>query len=259
MAPAGYREYAPGPALARAVECFWSSAAPATAAPRSHRVLPDGCMDILFDFRAEARERVTIVGTMSRALLVESRGATDLFAIRFRAGGLPALLGLDAAELRDRIADLGAFAAPMARELWERLAEAPEAARPAILAGGIEPPALDPLVAHCAARIEAAAGALPIAALARDTGVSGRRIERRFARAVGLGPKAYARVVRFRALAAAARAAEGSWADLAARFGYSDQPHMVREFRAFAGVTPTEFLADPATVGFVQDRCRDAA
>ena len=259
MGPAGYREYAPGVALAAAVECFWSSRAPASAPPRSHLVLPDGCMDIIFDFRPEACEPVTVIGTMSRALPIESPGATDLFAIRFRAGGLPALLGLDAAELRDASADLGAFDGPMARELWQRLVEAPEAARPSILARTLVPPAVDPLVAHCTARIQAARGKLAIASLERETGANGRRIERSFARWVGVGPKTYARVVRFRALVAAAQAGQGSWADLAARFGYADQPHMVREFRAFAGVTPTEYCGGSPAVGFVQDGVPAAA
>jgi AraC-like DNA-binding protein len=256
---AAYRETGPPPGFAQAVECFWSSEAPAPGAPQRHHVLPDGCMDILFDFRAEMREPVTIVGTMSRALVVETGGATDLFGIRFRPGGLPALLRLDAAELRDASLDLAAIAGPLARELWERLAEASPSARPGIAARALPPSPVDRLVAHCAARIAASAGTLPIAELERSTGAGARRIERAFARHVGVGPKVFARIARFRALVAAAQAGEGGWADLAAAAGYADQPHMTREFRHLSGLSPGEWLASAAAVGFVQDAGRAAA
>src|SRR4051812_47326236 len=105
MTSAYYLEHDAGAPLAGAVECFWSSRAPAPERPSVQRVLPDGCMDILFDFRAEERARVTVVGTMSRALAVERRAASELFGIRFRAGALPALLRTSAAELRDASAD----------------------------------------------------------------------------------------------------------------------------------------------------------
>ena len=33
-----------------------------------------------------------------------------------------------------------------------------------------------------------------------------------------------------------------SWADLAARCGYSDQSHFIREFKAFSGFVPEAFV-----------------
>jgi AraC-like DNA-binding protein len=254
----GYQEFAPGGALEAMVECFWSQAVPAPAEPGNHRVLPDGCMDLLFDFRAEARPRVSIVGTMSRALVVESSGESDLIGIRFRPGGLPALLGLDAAALRDFDAEPGCFGDRSALELWERLAGVPAARRPVILRQSVRSVAVDPLVAWCANRIEASGGALSMAELEAASGAGSRQIERKFLRHVGISPKAFARIARFRRLLArvgvgtGTRAAQTRWADLAADCGYADQPHMVREFRAFAGITPTQYFAS-RTVGFVQD------
>ena len=257
MPAAGYREYLAGPRLG-AVQCFWTSSMPKPTGALAHRVLPDGCMDLLFDFAPDAPLPVRIVGTMTRALVVESRGVSDFLGIRFRPGGLPALVRMDAAELRDGDADPACFGGRFALDLWHRLAEAAPPARPAILCETLPAATPDPLVAWCASRIEARCGQLAIAALADESGAGARRIERSFARQVGIAPKQLARITRFRGLIAAAEAGEGSWADLAARFGYADQPHMVREFRALAGLSPTEFLAG-RPVGNLQDAARRAA
>ncbi|WP_299396916.1 AraC family transcriptional regulator [Pelagibius sp.] len=100
---------------------------------------------------------------------------------------------------------------------------------------------LDPLVAQALAGFDAGA---PVGAVVTESGYSHRTFTRRFAAAVGLKPKTYARLQRFgRALdplakGAAAAGAAPSLADLAAWHGYADQAHFVREFRQFSGLTP---------------------
>ena len=75
------------------------------------------------------------------------------------------------------------------------------------------------------------------------SGYSHRRFVALFREAVGLSPKRYSRVLRFRAALArlAGRPAPPPWADLALEAGYSDQAHFNRDFREFAGVTPGEY------------------
>ena len=77
------------------------------------------------------------------------------------------------------------------------------------------------------------------------TGVGASSFER-FHRDCGLPPKAIARIVRFNAAQAKATAVERpDWADIAIACGYSDQPHLIREFVAFAGVAPTQWRFPP--------------
>ncbi|EWM12311.1 helix-turn-helix transcriptional regulator [Kutzneria sp. 744] len=75
--------------------------------------------------------------------------------------------------------------------------------------------------------------------LAATVGLSERQLRRRFSLAVGLRPKAYGRVVRLHAALRLARSVERpSWADIAQRCGFYDQPHLIAEFRAATGQSP---------------------
>src|SRR5687767_1237916 len=102
-----YREFCPGPLFAASIECFWASTI--HRAPRAssfHRVLPDGCMDLLFDFTAVGACRASVIGTMTRPLTFTTTGQVDLFGVRFRPGGLSGFLVMDASELTDARVEL---------------------------------------------------------------------------------------------------------------------------------------------------------
>lgn len=64
-----YREYAPDGKLAPFVECYWTSLCMDTGVSASHRVFPDGCMDIVFDLSSGNAEQGRIVGTMTQPLV----------------------------------------------------------------------------------------------------------------------------------------------------------------------------------------------
>ncbi len=72
-----------------------------------------------------------------------------------------------------------------------------------------------------------------------------RQLRRRFTAAVGIGPKRFARIARFRwLLAELERPDRPRWADLAAAAGYTDQAHLIREFAELSGETPARYLRD---------------
>ena len=61
---------------------------------------------------------------------------------------------------------------------------------------------------------------------------------------IGVSPKWV--ICRYRFLEAAERAVAAdnlSWAGLAADLGYSDQAHLVRDFKRMLGVTPGQYVA----------------
>ena len=253
-----YREHAPGAPLAPYVECFWTRrergpAEPTEAAATEHRVLPDGCIDLLFAFHpgpSGGLADASAVGTMTRALVVPRDSRVAMLGVRFHPGGATALLGCGAGPMTDvRVALRDAVAAlpPDAEERVEGAcgAEARVAALGTVLESCL-PAArpVDRLVAAAVRRVRDTEGRLRVARLGDELGVSRQHLARAFARHVGVSPKTFARVVRLQALVRRARRAPlPRWSHLAQEVGYADQAHLCGEFREMVGVTPAQWAA----------------
>jgi transcriptional regulator GlxA family with amidase domain len=80
-----------------------------------------------------------------------------------------------------------------------------------------------------------------VSSLAVPVELSERQLRRRFETAVGYGPKRFGRILRFQRLLDLihTRGARIRWAELAVDAHYADQPHMINECLALAGMSPT--------------------
>ena len=246
-APAStYRERPPPAALAGHVLCVWTQVIGDGATDLVHRVLPDGCADLVWIGAAPA----VVAGPATGPVLVPLAPRTTVVGVRLRPGAAQALLGVPASELLNRDTPLrelwGAAGATLAEgigaqpSLAARLSAA-EAALAARLAAA-DPP--DRLVAAAAAWLARHPGGR-VAQLARVLDSGERRLHRRFTAAIGYGPKTFQRVLRLqRVLALAGRSPrpDAALAALAAAAGYADQAHMSRELQALAGQSPRALL-----------------
>ena len=80
---------------------------------------------------------------------------------------------------------------------------------------------------------------LKVAELARKFNCTDSWLERQFADQTGLSPKTWIRLHRFRQAASYRECNPGSnWMDIVAMFGYTDQSHLNRDFKEFAGNAP---------------------
>ncbi len=221
-----YRELAPPPDLAHVVRCLWMRTG--TGAPSL--VLPDGCVDLVVRDGAGG-----VAGPDTRPVETTVAQGATIAGVRFHPGAAAAALGVPADELRDLRVPLDAL---WRREEADRVAEA--GGDPwllaAVLRRRLRASAPDPRVLAAARRL-ARVPATPVPVLAGALGLGERQLRRRFAAAVGYGPKTFARVERFRAALALVRAGE-PLARAAAEAGYADQAHMTREMAVLAGRTP---------------------
>ena len=80
--------------------------------------------------------------------------------------------------------------------------------------------------------------------IADEIGISHKHLLREFERCVGLTPKVLSRIYSFqRVIHCVGQRPEVNWAEAAALCGYYDQAHLIREFRAFSGLTPSAYLS----------------
>jgi AraC-like DNA-binding protein len=105
---------------------------------------------------------------------------------------------------------------------------------------------LSPEVDFAFGRIASTQGNEAISALSDETGWSRKKLIAGFRQQIGLPPKTIARICRFDHAQRRLRQGAGSLASIALDCGYYDQAHFNRDFLAFAGVTPTSFLAEHA-------------
>jgi AraC-like DNA-binding protein len=250
--------YVPRSPISRHVALIWQAFDPPTA---SHaKVLPNGVVELIVnlgppqlvvdpdDPARHTRYHASWLAGMQRSFIViAAEHTTELLGIRFRPGGAHALLRRPLAEFNDAVVELELVERAWADELRDRLhATPPGLARvevaEAMLLRRLDPDVCDPRVDQLVARL-AVAHDVSIARLAADLGVSQKHLIHLCKQQVGLPPKLLARVLRFNAVVRALeRLPIPSWADVAMRHGYSDQAHLIAEFRAFAGVTPSEYM-----------------
>jgi AraC-like DNA-binding protein len=185
--------------------------------------------------------------------------------VHFKPWGLAAFLDVPSIELRDRWVPVGAVWKRPLEALRDRIEGAASKGEILQLVEdelrsrlAAQPPRGLELVNHTAGHLATSWGAVPIASLADDAGVSANHLSTQFKAHLGVTPKRVARIYRFARLILSVDARRPvDFSELAHSAGYFDQSHFSREFKAFTGHTPTSYLAlrrrFPAEPGFPPD------
>lgn len=229
-----YREYRPPPGLEPVVACLWENA---PAEDRAQRVVPDGCVDLIW----LAERELVVAGADTGPRVVHLPAGNRSSGIRLRPGAAGALLGMPASELRDRQVTAALIWGAHVSRLSEAMVSAGPAQRLELLADAVAQRGVAPDALVVAAARRLADHVARVAGVAAKLGVSERQLHRRTLAAVGYGPKVLARVARLRRLVALR---DESLASRAYEAGYASQAHMSDEVRRLTGTTPVRFLKD---------------
>jgi AraC-like DNA-binding protein len=263
----------PASPLSEYVEMIWRRTSTGVP-PSRQRIYPDGAMALaihlnqptltfFIDDHPHTIRVPLLAGPYSRSFQIDPSLATAVIGVLFRPGAARMFFPVAAHELHNIDIALADLHPAEADRLLNEVCSAPgeEAQLLAVeqyLTRKLNnAAAIHPAVRYAAEQLSREGGVRRIQKLQWDTGLSHTRLIQLFREQIGLTPKLYCRVRRFHALLGRIdRDMRVNWARLAADCGYFDQAHLIRDFRAFAGMTPAEYrrsLADSA------DRTRPAA
>jgi AraC-like DNA-binding protein len=245
-----FDRYSPAPHLSPFVRNYWTlQAADGSGLCGRQRVTPDGCIDIIFKRRSPTEAFTAfVVGMMTRPIFEDLAARAEYFGIRLAPGGFGHFFRTPAGELTDRIVPLEYLSA--SSRLTEAVANAPDGrARLQAIEEGLgrwlrsmEP---EPILATALGAILASRGTISVARLARLAGRSPRHLQRVFRERVGVGPKLFCRIVRFKdALRTLRHRPRPDLLQVALEAGYYDQAHFIHEFGRFYGASPSTVRRD---------------
>lgn len=240
----------------------WFGFEEVTQQPRSERRLPAPAYALVIEFGsalgcscAAGTRRFRsgfVVGPRQTHYFTLHEGRPAAICLSLTLAGVRALFGVQPSELVDRVVD-GTCLIRDAPALAARLAEAPDwSARFRVAQALVErcsgaEARVDRgarIAEHAQRRIADSHGQIRVRTLCSELDVSRKHLNVLFARHVGLSPKRYARLVRFHRLCRRLeREPDARWSALAFDLGFSDQAHLARESREFAGVSATELRA----------------
>ena len=247
--------------LSTYVDTIWYASRDALPHTRE-RSLPTGRVDIVipllqdsivrFD-RVDASDArhfrgAVVSGAHDRFAVRGVGGASSVIGVHFKPGGAAIFFGPALRQIANQTILLDEVWGAAARDLRQSLQAVPQASQKIrFLEGellmrlsGARP--VDKMVASALYALELNPSAARITAVQRASNCSPQQFIRRFAEAVGITPKRYARVLRFNTvLPRLARVGPRDWADVAAEGGYFDQSHLIHEFSELAGITPGSY------------------
>ncbi len=275
-----YVEYAPAPRLQHIVCCYWSSVMKPGEKSQWHRIVPDGCIDIIFDLYAVDHRSAFLASLMRSYEVMELTESMAFFGIRLYASEVRGLLGYAGSSLAGTHVTLeqwlGAQAAPMtedvvtAAHMQERIERTERWLWMLVQEQEDNDTALLRQLVHY---IHAEQGRLTVRDLAQQSHYSDRTLRRLFQQELGVSPKEWSDMMRFQAvlrhlqmndaysiamdtsspssaftshssITAIAEVIPQSLtlSELAVRFGYYDQSHLNLAFNRYYGLTPGQLL-----------------
>lgn len=256
-----YRTYDVDPGLHDFVKCFWTLEAPAEASPEKQRIVPDGCMEMIFHYGDRYRQYTAegnailqpacfVFGQITTTLDIMPTGASGIFAARFFPEGFTPLATISLQAMENRAVPLEMLFGTAGLALGQQVLQAASTEERIKITETFlqerlsDPGAIDRIVRSSVSLMLNDNGQLSVAALSKQMNINRRQLERRFASVIGLSPKQLAKIIRLQAtLRMLLNKQCTSLTELAYEGAYYDQAHFIKDFKEFTGMSPRKFYA----------------
>lgn len=249
--------HTPAAPLSAFVANLWAlSDAPSHA---QERIVPSGTVELVInlsedEFRiydataSQGFQRFSgaiVSGAYDSYFVIDTAAHASVIGVHFKPGGALPFLGLPPGALGAGHVDLETLWGRAARELRESLCSCPAPTRRfEILEAALLHRLGRPIRRHAAVpmALQELGRGTSVREVVAQVGLSHRRFVEVFTTEVGMTPKLFARVQRFQRAAALTHDATPDWSNIAAQCGYFDQAHLIRDFVAFTGFPPSQFV-----------------
>lgn len=249
-----HQEFDPPEELRDIIKCFWHNSIDFGALPSDFEVLPDGYAEIIFYFGSicsisyhgglQPLPSPFIMGLLNQPVLFTANNRLDIIGIRCFPWTVFDLLGLPSGKeglhiLEHPIARLQSTltACIRAGRIDEALAELKQYclhARSQIT--------VDNMLFKAGGAMREAKGAIPVSQVAAAAYATVRTLERKFKQSSGYTVKDVSGLIRFEQVRNQLWLyPDSNIAGLAHELGYTDQSHLIREFKRYSGTTPAAF------------------
>jgi len=224
--------------------------------PALERVLPNARVHLMVnldedEFRTyegaavQRTKGAVLAGPHSEATVIDTREQRHLVTVNFRLGGAARFFDTPLGETRDQLIELDLLWGRDGAVLREQLLEAPTPAatlqilESTLLRHLVDAREPDPAIAFAARAFERGGS---IAQVTEHLGLLPKTFVRRFRNQAGVTPKRFSRVRRLQRLVQSIRDPRAAdWAELAVQHGYTDQAHLIHDFRELTGLTPAAY------------------
>ena len=255
-----YREFIPHSTLQDSVKRFWILEKEYTAEDAIEDVTPDACVELILIFgstysvmTSSAKRllpNVCLVGLLSKSLRLKAEGLVKIVAVRFFAWGALAFLKNAASRVGVTQVDLD----PAWQQVVQRAGVLVQGDQYQKVVEEIEDFLIGlrlnilfhPKQVRTAAKLlYHTRGQFRVAELADYCQLSVRQLQRQFDQTTGISPKTLARAIRFESIRERLMFdPDTNLTDLAYEFGYTDQAHFIKDFKALTDKTPGEFALE---------------
>lgn len=256
-----YRLYLPEAPLCYYVDCLWY--ANDRIPYRRERILPTGTIEIMLNFGAPFRvydhhdastfilnKDAWIAGLQTEYILNEPVAETHMMGIRVKPYALSLFLQPPAQDFHNQLVDMDLIWGNWIHELREQLFELPHVEQKfrhleAVLTQRLlqRSHSLD-CICYAVDMITHSKGAISVRQLSDDIGMSHKHLIHQFKQLVGVSPKAFSKVMRFQHVLMSIDPSQTiDWTMIAIQSDYYDQSHFNKDFIAFTGMSPTQYMA----------------